>query len=88
MPDPNPTVGELFKAKAVTDEQVNAAVHAFLADVEASTLSIADGYVVDLDAAVAGHFGVSLLVADEEASVNQKREAVRTAILLARAQKA
>ncbi|MCJ2028718.1 hypothetical protein MKK50_04750 [Methylobacterium sp. J-043] len=28
MPDPNPTVCELFKAKAVTDEQVIAAVEA------------------------------------------------------------
>ncbi|MBB2965041.1 hypothetical protein [Methylobacterium sp. R2-1] len=26
MPDPSPTVSELFKAKAVTDKQVNAAV--------------------------------------------------------------
>ncbi|CAO4138548.1 hypothetical protein [Methylorubrum aminovorans] len=31
MPDPNPTIGELFKAKVVTDEQVNAAVEASLA---------------------------------------------------------
>ena len=28
MADPNTTVGELFKAKAVTDEQVNAATEA------------------------------------------------------------
>jgi len=26
MPNSNPTVGELFEAKAITDEQVNAAV--------------------------------------------------------------
>ncbi|SOR32713.1 conserved protein of unknown function [Methylorubrum extorquens] len=26
MPNSNPTVSELFKAKAITDEQVNAAV--------------------------------------------------------------
>jgi hypothetical protein len=32
MADANPTVGELFKAKAVTDEQVNEAVDAYLVD--------------------------------------------------------
>jgi hypothetical protein len=31
MADANPTVGELFKAKAVTDEQVSALVDAVLA---------------------------------------------------------
>ncbi|MBB2964677.1 hypothetical protein FHU13_005095 [Methylobacterium sp. R2-1] len=55
MADPNPTVGELFKAKAVTDEQVNAAVEAFQADPASDAHPIADGYVLDLAAAVAGH---------------------------------
>lgn len=59
MADCSPTVGELFKAKAVTDEQLNAAVNAYLSDLEASAFPIADGYVVDLDAAIAEHFGVT-----------------------------
>ncbi|MBB5765906.1 hypothetical protein ABEV34_11735 [Methylorubrum rhodesianum] len=87
MADSSPTVGELFKAKAVTVQQVDAAVEAYLTDLEASAFPIADGYVVDLDSAVAEHFGVSLLVSDEEANTDLKRGAVRTAILLARAQK-
>jgi hypothetical protein len=48
MADSSPTVGELFKAKAVTDEQVNAAVDAYQADPLANALPIADGYSLDL----------------------------------------
>ena len=88
MGDPNPTVGELFKAKAVTDEQVNAAVKAYLADPGTNAHPIADGYSLDLAAAVAGHGWASQVVASPESSPGLKRAAVRTAVLLARAQKA
>jgi hypothetical protein len=87
MADPNPTVGELFKAKAVTDEQVNAAVDAFLADPATSAHPIADGYSLDLAAAVTGHAWASQVVGNPESSPSLKRAAVRTAILLARAEK-
>lgn len=82
------TVGELFKARTVTDDEVNAAVDAYLADPVASTFTITDGYVVDLDAAVVEHPWASLVVANEEASPSLKRAAVRMAILLAQAQEA
>jgi hypothetical protein len=88
MADPNPTVGELFKAKAVTDDEVNAAVEAYLSDLEAGIFPIADGYVVDVDAAVVKHLWASHVIANPESSPGLKRGAVRTAILLARAQKA
>jgi hypothetical protein len=87
MPDPNPTVGELFKAKAVTDEQVNAAVDAYHADPATSAHPIADHYSLDLAAAVAGHAWASQVVANPESSPGLKRAAVRTAILLARTEK-
>ena len=87
MPDPNPTVGELFKAKAVTDEQVNAAVVAYLADPTLDAHALTDGYSLDLAAAVAGHGWAKQVVGNPEASPNLKRGAIRTAILLARAQK-
>ncbi|CAO4178734.1 hypothetical protein [Methylorubrum populi] len=87
MPDPNPTVGELFKSKAVTDEQVNAAVEAYLADPEAAAYPIADGYSLDLAEAVAGHGWANQVVSNPEASPGLKRAAVRTAILLARTEK-
>ena len=82
------TVGDLFKAKTVTDEQVNAAVGAYLADPDTAVHPIADGYSLDLAAAVAGHGWASQVVANPESSPGLKRGAVRTAILLARAQKA
>lgn len=87
MPE-SPTVGELFKAKAVTDEQVSAAVEAYHADPDTTAHPIADGYSLDLAAAVAGHGWASQVVADPESSPGLKRAATRTAILLARAQKA
>ncbi|UYW33600.1 hypothetical protein [Methylorubrum extorquens] len=88
MADPNPTVGELFKAKAVTDDEVNAAAEAYLADPDTASHPIADGYSLDLAAAVAGHGWASQVVANPESSPGLKRAATRTAILLARAQKA
>ena len=88
MADSSPTVGELFKAKTVTDEHVNAAVDAYLAKPETDAHPIADGYVLDLVAAVTGHGWASQVVANRESSPSLKRGAVRTAILLARARKA
>ncbi|CAO4186240.1 hypothetical protein CLBKND_04929 [Methylorubrum aminovorans] len=88
MADPNPTVGELFKAKAVTDDEVNAAVDAYLAKPETDAHTIADGYALDLAAAIAGHGWASQVVGNPESSPGLKRSAVRTAILLARAEKA
>ena len=87
MPDPNPTVGEFFKAKTVTDDEVNAAVEVFMKDAETGARPIADGYRLDLAAAVAGHRWASEDVGNPESSPGLKRGAVRTAILLARAQK-
>lgn len=87
MADAGPTVGELFKAKAVTDEQVNAAVEAYLADPGAEAHTITDGYSLDLAAAVAGHGWAKQVIGNPEASPSLKRGAIRTAILLAQAQK-
>lgn len=67
---------------------MSATVEVYLTDLYAGTFPIADGYVVDLDAAVAAHPWASLVVADEESSLSLKRGIVRMAILLARAQKA
>ena len=86
-PDPSPTVGELFKAKAVTDEQVNAAVEAYLANPEADAYPIAEGYSLDLSAAVLAHKWANEVMGLLDATQTLNRGAVRTAILLARAQK-
>ena len=88
MIDSSPTVGELFKAKAVTAEQVNAAVAAYQADPDTAAHPIAGVYTLDLAAAVAGHGWANQVVANPESSAILRRSAIRTAILLARAQKA
>lgn len=69
-----PTVGELFKAKTVLDEQVEAAVDAVLAD----------GYVLDLPAAMKAHAPTAKALADTNAGEKHRRVMVRTGILLAR----
>ncbi|MDV2985727.1 UNVERIFIED_CONTAM: hypothetical protein Q9R58_15555 [Methylobacteriaceae bacterium AG10] len=84
MPDPNPTVGELFKAKAVTDDQVNAAVEAYLAEPRPGVCPLGDTYVLDVDAAVRAHVPSRLVICDVHARKADKGTAVRTAILLAR----
>ncbi|AWI87086.1 hypothetical protein C0214_01190 [Methylobacterium sp. DM1] len=91
MADANPTVGELFKAKAVTDEQVSVLVEAALAGEmnERAMLGVGgDGFWVDVAAAVkASPFATSIL-RDKTSKLGARRNAARTAILLARSQKA
>ncbi|PXW63070.1 hypothetical protein [Methylobacterium sp. B4] len=82
------TVGDLFKAKAVTDEQVNTAVETYLTRPETSAHPIAEGYTVDLAAAVEGHGWASQIAANPAINPVLRRAAVQTAILLARARKA
>ena len=84
----SPTVGELFKVDAVTDDQLSAAVEVYFTDLYAGAFPINDGYVIDLDAAVAAHPWASLVVANEETSPCLKRGIVRMAIMQARVQKA
>ncbi|MEN3212211.1 hypothetical protein PUR23_19565 [Methylorubrum populi] len=88
MADPNPTVGELFKAKAVTDEQVNAAVEAYLAEPASGMLPIANGYQINVAEAVEAHPFARATLSGESPTPSRKRKAVRAAILLARAENA
>ena len=67
---------------------MNAAVATYLADPKTLAHPIADGYSLDLGAAVAGHGWASQVVDNPESSPGLKRGAVRIVILLARAHKA
>ncbi|WP_132254418.1 hypothetical protein [Methylobacterium segetis] len=82
-----PTTGGLFKAKAITEDDVLAAVDAYLADPTTSLFLMGDGYGLDLDAAVRSHAWAAQTVFNAEATDHLKRAAVRTAILLARPEK-
>ena len=88
MADSSPTVGELFKAKAVTDEQVGALVDAVLAWKFEDRSELAEGYMLDVAAAVKASAFATSVLADETSKPGARRNAARTAILLARAEKA
>jgi len=83
MPDTS-TFGDLLETRAITDEQVNAAVDAFLAGPASEPFPIADGYRIDLAAAVTAHAFTTMMDRRDDVSSAAKRGAVRTAILLAR----
>lgn len=81
------TTGELFKAKAVTDADIAAAVDAFLADPSTSAFLFGEGYRIDFTEAVRAHVWASATTENKDATDHLKRAAVRTAILLARPEK-
>lgn len=83
----NPTTGELFKAKAVLEADVVAAVDTYMADPGTTAFLFGDGYRIDLAEAVRSHGWASVTVATKDATEHLKRIAVRTAILLARPEK-
>lgn len=91
MADHQPTIGELFKAKAVTDEAIARAVAAIVSGEMSDTYPIAEGLVLDLAAAVKAHKGARStedVLADPSASVGFKCSMARAAVILARPVKA
>ena len=84
-PAPNPCTGlRHAESSTVTDEQVNAAVDAYLADSGTKAGPNADGYGPHLAAAVVGHGWASSVVASPKSSPSL----TRGAIILARSRKA
>ncbi|CAO4135368.1 hypothetical protein [Methylorubrum extorquens] len=65
------------RSLSATDEQVNAAVEAYLKDPETHERLIAEGYGIDIAAAVLGQAWASQIVGLIESSQNLKRGAVR-----------
>ncbi len=77
----NPTVSDLFKSKDVTDDEVNAAVDAVLADLATESYPLAKGWTLDLVETIrTNERAAEALKTDKPA---WKRNMVRTAILLA-----
>ncbi|MDH2313178.1 hypothetical protein [Methylobacterium brachiatum] len=82
----NPTVSDLFKSKDVTDEEVDAAVDAVLADLATYAYPLAKGWTLDLVETIrTNERAAEALKTDKSA---WKRNMVRTAILLAHPVKA
>ena len=80
----DPTAGELFKAKSVTDDEVNAAVDVFMRDPTVSMFRFASGHTVDSTAAVKAHLPAKGAVADPDRNKKFRGGIVQTAVLLAR----
>jgi hypothetical protein len=87
MAESSPTTGELFKAKAITAEDLHAAVDAYMADPTTTLFVMGESYGLNLAEAVRLHEWASVTVAHSTATDHLKRTAVRTAILLARPEK-
>jgi hypothetical protein len=51
----NPTTGDLFKAKAITSDEIDAAVDAILAKPDVGPYPIGGGYLLDLGASIQAH---------------------------------
>jgi hypothetical protein len=79
------TGGEAYKANLLTDDALDAAVTAYLADPsKPAALEIGDKRL-DVAAAVLAHQWSAEELAVEGASPARRRQAVKTAVLLARA---
>ncbi|KQQ13705.1 hypothetical protein ASF59_19620 [Methylobacterium sp. Leaf121] len=81
-------MGELFKANVVTHDDLNALIDAVLDGRMEDRVEFAEGYTLDVVAAVKASAFATAVLRDKTSSNGARRNAVRTAILLARAQTA
>ena len=77
------TIGELVKAKAIALEDIQSAVDAFVANPKIGEYNLGGGYVLDLTATIANSMYARTVWEDANHTPVRKRDAVRTAILLA-----
>ncbi|WP_375454920.1 hypothetical protein [uncultured Methylobacterium sp.] len=78
------TVGDLRTAQRITDEEVEAAVDAFMADPLPPMFVFRHGYRLNLLKAVRNHPGARVFMERSDVGPALKRPFVRAAILLAR----
>jgi hypothetical protein len=82
----NPTTGELYKANAITSDEIEAAVDAVLQQPGLGPYPIG-GYLLDLSEAIEAHEPSAAALADLDRPEKFRRTMARTAILLARPEK-
>lgn len=88
MTESTTTVGDLYEAKLITDADLRSAVDAFMDDPEIASHVFPGGCRVDVAKAVRANEWTSAQFRSPVATEALKRVAVRTAILLARPEKA
>jgi hypothetical protein len=79
-----PTLAELYRAKVITDADLEAAVSSYLADPKPGLRHIAQGVRLDIAAAVKANEWARIFAHAPGFSIDQRRSAIKTAILLAR----
>ncbi|KMO33303.1 hypothetical protein VQ02_21135 [Methylobacterium variabile] len=77
------TGGEAYKAKLLTDDALDAAITAYLADPSKPVALEIAGKSLDVAAAVLANTYSTEVLAREDGTPGQRRQAVKTAILLA-----
>ena len=77
-----PSVGQLFRAGAVTRDEIDAAADAYLADPKAGRFAFKSGHSIDIPEAIKQHPTAAGHLADEKASPVFRRNMVRTAVLM------
>lgn len=87
MAESSSLISELFKAKAVTEDDVNRPVEALL-DGSTDRAPLAEGFAVDLAAAVEASALAKSVPGNKDSAPATRRSEARTAILLARLEKA
>ncbi|GJE45444.1 hypothetical protein [Methylobacterium soli] len=85
--DESPTLGELYSANTVTYRDLEAAIDAYMTGLQTFRLPGAEGFEVDVAAAVQANSFARYVQRRGDVTVDAKRAAVRTAILLARPEK-
>lgn len=81
------TTADLVTAKHVTGAQLEAAVDAYFAGAPVEDYAIADGYTLNLRAAVEASSRARAVRAEAGASMLQRRNVVREAVLLEKPQR-
>jgi len=83
-----PMIKDLLGTKIVTDDEISAAVDTFMREPAAMAFRFAQGFTLDVAAAVKLRLWAIETLTSLEATDEMRRAVVRTAILMARPKKA
>ena len=77
-----PSVGDLRRKSEVSDDEIEAATAAYLADESAKPFAFKSGHTVDVAKAIEMHPQARALLADEKTKPGLRRTMVKTAVIL------
>ncbi|WP_342106246.1 hypothetical protein [Methylobacterium sp. SI9] len=77
-----PSVGDLRRKSEVSDEEIEAATAAYLADESAKPFAFKYGHTIDVAKAIEMHPQARALLADEKTKPGLRRTMVKTAVIL------